>query len=179
MAPYEALYGRKCRTPLCWDDPSDTVGEIPQVIQDTIGKVALIRERMLAAQSCQKSYADRRGRPLEFEVGAHVWLRISPTRGIRRFGIKGKLSPRYIGPFEILGRVGERAYRLALPTSLEGIHPVFHVSQLRQYIPDPNHKLSYEELKIEPDHTFVDQPIAILDRRMKKLRNKEIPLLLI
>ena len=134
---------------------------------------------MLAAQSRQKSYADKRRRPLEFEVGAHVWLRISPTRGIRRFGIKGKLSPRYIEPFEILERVGERAYRLALPPSLEGIHPVFHVSQLRQYIPDPNHKLSYEELKIKPDHTFVEKPIVILDRRMKKLWNKEISLLLI
>ena len=106
-------------------------------------------------------------------------MRISPTRGIRRFGIKGKLSPRYIGPFEILEKVGERAYRLVLPPSLEGVHLVFHVSQLRQYISDSNHKLSYEELKIELDHTFVEQPIAALDRRMKKLRNKEIPLLLI
>ena len=108
-----------------------------------------------------------------------MWLRISPTRGVRRFGIKGKLSPRYIGPFEILERIGERTYRLALPPSLEGIHPVFHVSQLRQYIPNPSHKLSYEELKIEPDHTFVEQPIAILDHRMKNLRNKEVLLLLI
>ena len=95
MAPYEALYGRRCRTPLCLDDPAYMVGESPQLIQDTIEKVALIRERMLAAQSRQKSYADKRLRPLEFEVGAHVWLRISPTQGIRRFGIKGKLSPRY------------------------------------------------------------------------------------
>ena len=107
------------------------MGERPQVIQDIIEKVALIRERMLAAQSRQKSYADRRRWPLEFEVGVHVWLRISPTRGIRRFGIKEKLNPRYIGSFEILERVGERAYRLALPPSLEGVHSVFHVSQLR------------------------------------------------
>ena len=179
MALFEALYGRKCKTPLCWDDPSDVVGERPQMIEETIGKVALIRERMLAAQSRQKSYADKRRRPLEFEVGAHVWLRVSPTRGVRRFGVKGKLSPRYIGPFEILERVGEVAYKLALPPALDGVHSVFHVSQLRQYVPDPSHKLNYEELEVEPDHTIREQPIAILDRRMKKLRNKEIPLVLI
>jgi hypothetical protein len=179
MAPYEMLYGRKCRTPLCWNDPSDTIAEGPQMIQDTVRQVALIRERMLAAQSRQKSYADKRRRPLEFEVGAHVWLRVSPTRGVRRFGVKGKLSPRYIGPFEILERVGELAYRLALPPALDGVHPVFHVSQLRQYVPDPSHRLNYEELVVEPDHTFREEPVAILDRRMKKLRNKEIPLVMI
>ena len=79
MAPYEALYGRRCRTPLCWDEPTGIVGEPPQMIEETIGKVALIRERLLVAQSRQKSYADKRRRPLEFEVGAHVWLRVSPT----------------------------------------------------------------------------------------------------
>ena len=128
MAPYEALYGRKCRTPLCWDDPADKIGERPHMIQETVEKVALIREHMLAAQSRQKSYADKRRRPLEFEVGKQVWLRVSPTRGVKRFGVKGKLSPRYIGPFEIIERIGEVAYKLALPPALEGIHPVFHVS---------------------------------------------------
>ena len=102
MAPYEALYGRRCQTPLCWDEPTEILGEPPEMITEMVTKIALFRERLLAAQSRQKSYADRRRRPLEFEVRAHVWLRVSPTRGVRRFGIKGKLSPRNEGPFEIL-----------------------------------------------------------------------------
>ena len=114
-----------------------------------------------------------------FEVGDHVWLRVSPTRGVRRFGIKGKLSPRFIGPFEILERVGEVAYRLALPPSLAGVHDVFHVSQLRKYVPDPSHVLDHSDLRIEADHTFVERPIRILDRRVKQLRTKEVPLVLI
>ena len=102
-----------------------------------------------------------------------------PDSGSSRFGVKGKLSLRYVGPFEILERVGEVAYHLALPPTLEEIHPVFHVSQLRMYIVDPSHMLNYEELSIEPDHTFREQPMKILDRRVKRLRNKEIPLVLI
>ena len=93
--------------------------------------------------------------------------------------MKGKLSPQYVGPFEILERVGEVAYRLALPPALAGIHPVFHVSQLRMYIADPSLVLNYEELSIEPDHTFREQPTKILDRRVKRLRNKEILMVLI
>ena len=164
MTPYETLYGRRCRTPLCWDEPSRADGVAPDQIQDDIAWNALVRERMLAAQSRQKSYADKRRRSLEFRVGAQVWLRVSPTRGVRRFGIKGKLSPRYVGPFEILERVGEVAYRLALPPRLEGVHPVFHVSQLREYIPDPRHVISHEDLTVESDHTFVEYPVAVLER---------------
>ena len=176
MAPYEALYGRKCRTPLCWDEPADVFDTAPDKVKSDIEKVALIRERMLAAQSRQKSYADKRRRPLEFETGTHVWLKVSPTRGVKRFGIKGKLSPRYIGPFEILEKVGKVAYRLALPPTMDGVHPVFHVSQLRQYQPDPSHVLSYDAIEIEPDQTYAEFPMAVLDRKIKKLRNKEIPL---
>ena len=106
-----------------------------------------------------------------------MWLRVSPTRGVRRFGIKGKLSSRYVGPFEILERVGEVAYRLALPPRLEGIHPVFHVSQLREYIHDPRHVISHEDLVVEPDHTFAEHPIAVLERSTRRLRSKEIPML--
>jgi hypothetical protein len=93
--------------------------------------------------------------------------------------MKGKLSPRYVGPFEILERVGEVAYKVALPPRLAGIHDVFHVSQLRKYEPDPSHRLDYSGLEIAPDHTFVEHPIAVLDRRVKKLRRREVPLVLI
>ena len=99
--------------------------------------------------------------------------------GSQRFGVKGKLSPRYIGPFPIVARVGEVAYSLDLPASLSGVHPVFHVSQLRKYIPDPSHVIDHSDLHIEPDHTFVEHPIRVLDRRVKKLRNRVVPLVLI
>jgi len=179
MAPYEALYGRRCKSPVCWNEPADTVTSLPELVRETVGQVGRIREHMRVAQDRQKKYADRRRTEIVFDVGTHVWLRVSPTRGVRRFGIKGKLSPRYIGPFEILERVGEVAYRLALPPSLAGVHDVFHVSQLRRYVPDPSHVLDHSDLHIEPDHTFIEHPVRILDSRVKKLRNREVPLLLV
>ena len=179
LAPYEALYGRRCKSPLCWDDPADTFGTIPEMVQSTVDCVGQIREHMRAAQDRQQKYADRRRVEIVFEVGQHVWLRVSPTRGVRRFGVKGKLSPRFVGPFPILDRVGETAYRLALPPSLAGVHDVFHVSQLRRYIPHESHKLDYSDLHIEPDHTFVEHPIRVLDRWVKRLRQREVPLVLI
>ena len=109
----------------------------PDLIRDTSEKVGLIRQRLLTTQSWQKSYTDRRCRPLEFEVGDHVFLKVMPTRGVVRFGKRGKLAPRYTGPFEILEREGTVVYRLALPPSFSGVHEVFHISMLRKYTPDP------------------------------------------
>jgi len=106
-------------------------------------------------------------RPLEFEVGDFVFLRISPTKGVIRFGSRGKLTPRFIGPFEILERVGEVAYRLALPSSLDGVHEVFHVSQLRKYVRDDSHVLDHSELELRPNMTYTERPMAILDRTTK------------
>ncbi|KAL6579139.1 hypothetical protein OROMI_009355 [Orobanche minor] len=131
---------------------------------------------MLAAQSRQKSYADVRRRPFEFEVGDHVLLKVSPTKGVFRFGRKGKLSPRFIGPFEILERVGELAYRLALPPSLSHVHSIFHISQLRKYVPDASHIIDYDEIEVAEDVTFEERPLKILERREKQLRHKTIPL---
>ena len=130
LAPYEALYGRPCRSPLCWTEVGESSITGPDLIRDTFEKVSLIRQRLLTAQSRQKSYADVRRRPLEFEVGDHVFLKVMPKRGVVRFGNRGKLSPRFIGPFEILERIGTFAYRLALPPSMSGVHEVFHVSML-------------------------------------------------
>ena len=130
MAPYEALYGRPCRLPLCWTVVEESSNTGPDLIRDTFEKVGLIRQRLLMAQSRQKSYADVRSRPLEFEVEDHVFLKVMSKRGVIRFGKRGKLSPRFIGPFEILERVGIVAYRLALPPSMSGVHEVFHVSML-------------------------------------------------
>lgn len=130
MAPYEALYGRKCRSPLCWSDPSEKVALGPQMIEEMVKQVKLIQDRMKQAQDRQKSYANNRRRELEFEVGEKVLLKVYPMKGVLRFGKKGKLSPRYIGPYEILERIGQVAYRLALPLDLERVHNVSHVSQL-------------------------------------------------
>ena len=129
---------------------------------------------MKTSQSRQKSYADQRRRPLEFEVGKHVFLKISPMRGIMRFGKKGKLSPRFVGQFEILEWIGAVAYRLALPPSIYGVHDVFHVSMLRKYIRDPSHVLPHQEFEITLELQYEVQPLRILDRREKVLRNKTI-----
>ncbi|KAL6192197.1 hypothetical protein ACLB2K_038584 [Fragaria x ananassa] len=135
-----------------------------------------VRQRLVTAQSRQKSYADRRTRPLEFEVGDHVFLKVSPRKGIQRFGKTGKLAPRFIGPFEILERKGEVAYRVALPPQLSSIHNVFHVSMLQKYEPDPTHILDWADLDVDEQLSFEDRPIQILDRKDKVLRTKSIPI---
>ena len=139
MAPYEALYGRPFKSPICWIEVGESSITGPGLIRDTSEKVSLIRQRLLMAQSWQKSYDDVRRRPLEFEVGDHVFLNVIPKRKVVRFGKREKLSLRFIGPFEILEMVGIVAYRLALPPSMSGVHEVFHVSMLRRYTPDPSH----------------------------------------
>ena len=128
MAPYEALYGRPCRSLVCWTEVGERSTTGPELISDTSEKVNLIRKCLLMAQSRQKSYTDTRRRPLEFEVGDHVFLKVMPKRGVIRFDKRGKISPRYIGPSEVLEKVGIVAYRLALPPSLSSVHDVFHVS---------------------------------------------------
>ena len=134
MALYEALYGRPCRSPLCWTEVGESSITSPDLIRDTSDNVSLIRQRLLTAQSRQKSYADARRRPLEFKVGDHVFLKVMPKRGVVRFGKRRKLSPRFIWPFEILERIGVVAYQLALPPSMSGVHEVFHVSMLESIL---------------------------------------------
>jgi len=131
---------------------------------------------MKAAQSRQKAYADNCRRPLEFEVGDKVFLKVSPMKGVRRPGNKNKLVPRYVGPFEIFDRIGPVAYRLALPPVLERMRNVFHVSQLRKYVPNPDHIIFYGSLQIQKDMSYTEEPVQILDRKDKQLRNKIIPL---
>jgi hypothetical protein len=179
MAPYEALYGRPCRSPICWNEVGEGVLLGPQNVQDCAEKVAIIRKRLLCAQSRQKSYADKRRKELSFEVGDHVFLKVSPSKGIMRFGIKGKLSPRFIGPFEILERIGLVAYRLALPPSFGGIHDVFHVSMLKKYVYNPSHIIEHEEVEVQPDTTMIEKPIRIVDEKNQVLRNKIIPMVLV
>ncbi|KAI5332728.1 hypothetical protein L3X38_022857 [Prunus dulcis] len=128
------------------------------------------------AQDRQKNYADNRRKDLQFEVGDWVFLKLSPWKGVVRFGRRGKLSPRYIGPYEIVERVGPVAYRLALPSDLSRLHDVFHVSMLRKYISDPSHVLEEQPIELQEDLTYVEQPVQILDWMMQVLRSREIPL---
>ena len=148
----------------------------PKLVRETTEVVEKIRKRLLAVQNRQKHCIDPRRREVTFNVGDKVFLKVAPMKGIMRFGKKGKLSPRYVGPFEILDRVGDVAYRLALPLSLSNVHNVFHVSMLRRYIPNPSHVLSYEPLELSQDVSYDEQPVDILDRKEKELRNKKIPL---
>ena len=176
MALFDALYGRPCRSPVCWTEVGDAPLLGPELVRATTEKVELIRRRLVTAQSRQQSYADRRRRPLAFEIGDHVFLKISPRRGLMRFGKSGKLSPRFIGPFEILERIGEVAYRLALPLQLSGVHDVFHVSMLRKYKPDPSHVLDWTDLEVDEDASYEERQVRVLDRRDQDLRGKTIPL---
>ncbi|KAL0463175.1 UNVERIFIED_CONTAM: Transposon Tf2-12 polyprotein [Sesamum latifolium] len=175
MAPYKALYGRKCQSPICWDIEGLRQLEGPELVQKIVDKIQTVKQGLKAAQDRQKSYVKHR-REMEYKVGEKVFLRVSPWREILRFGKKGKLSPGYIGPYEILERVGPLAYRLALPAELSQIHDVFHVSMLQRYRSDPSHILRESEIEISKGLTYVEEPTEILDRGMKRLRNKEIPM---
>ena len=177
MAPYEALYERKCQSPLCWTELSERQLFRPDIVDQTTEQIKLIKQRLLAAQSRQKSYADKRRKPLEFEVGDYVFMKVSPVTGIGRALKVKKLSLRYIGPFEILSKVGPVAYRIALPPILSRLHDVFHVSQLKKYQLDPEHVIEYEDLDVRDDLTFEVGPDRIIDRQEKQLRHRSIPFL--
>ena len=130
MALYEALYGRKCRTPVCWTKLNEHKGIDPDIVKDTEAKVQVIRQRLKAVSDRQKSYADLKRKDIESEVEDKIFLKVSMWRKILRFGQKGKLSPRFIRPYEILEHIGPVAYHLALPLELAKLHDVFHVSML-------------------------------------------------
>ncbi|XP_059281346.1 uncharacterized protein LOC132035044 [Lycium ferocissimum] len=174
MAPFEALYGRRCRSPVGWFEPSEAQLLVTDLVQQALEKVTLIRERLKTAQSRQKSYADKKVCDVEFMKGEKVFLKVSPMKGVMRFGRKGKLSPRYIGPYEILDRIGLVAYRLALPPRLSAVHPVFHVSMLRRYVGDDSHKIQPEDVELDENLTYEEGPISIIDRQVRQLRSKKV-----
>ncbi|KAL0553867.1 hypothetical protein IC582_007771 [Cucumis melo] len=176
MAPFEALYGKCCSSPVCWGEVGEQRLMGPELVQSTNEAIQKIRSRMLTAHSRQKSYADVRRRDLEFDVGDKVFLKVAPMKGVLRFERRGKLSPRFVGPFEILERIGPVAYRLALPPSLSTVHDVFHFSMLRKYVSDPSHVVDYEPLEIDENLSYIEQPVEVLAREVKMLRNREIPL---
>ncbi|KAA3474134.1 DNA/RNA polymerases superfamily protein [Gossypium australe] len=168
MAPYEALYGRKCRTPTCWTELGERQVLGPELVTETEDKVKIIRARLKEASDRQKSYADLKRKDMEFEVGDKVFLKVSPWKKVLRFGQKGKLSPRFIGPYTVLKRVGPVAYQLELPAELSQIHDVFHS--------DPSHVVPVAEIEVNSDLSFEEEPVQILDRDVKVLRRKSVPL---
>ena len=176
MAPFEALYGRKCRTPVCWDEVGERRQVGPELVQITSEKVKVVRDNLKKERDRQKSYADNSRRDLQLEIGDRVFLKISPWKGVLRFGRRGKLSPRFIGPYEIMSKVGPVAYRLKLPPELSRIHDTFHVSMLRKYIPDPSHVLREHPVQLKENLTYEETHVQILDRKEHVLRNKVIPL---
>ncbi|KAF5781274.1 putative nucleotidyltransferase, Ribonuclease H [Helianthus annuus] len=175
-APFEALYGRKCRSPLCWAEVGDSQITGPEIVLETSDKIVKIRERMAAARDRQKAYADKRAKEVVFEVNDRVMLKVSPWKGVVRFGKRGKLNPRYVGPFKVLECIGKVAYRLELPTELGNVHDVFHVSQLKKCYADDPLTVPLQELKIDDKLQFVEEPIEIMDREVKVRKHSRIPI---
>ncbi|GJV53884.1 putative reverse transcriptase domain-containing protein [Tanacetum coccineum] len=176
-APFEALYGRKYRSPVYWAKVGDARLTGPELVHETTEKIVQIKHRMQAARDRQKSYADVRRKPLEFQVGDRVMLKVSPWKGVVRFGKRGKLNPRYIGPFKVLAKVGTVAYRLELPQQLSRVHSTFHVSNLKKCLSDEPLAVPLDEIHIDDKLHFVEEPVEILDREVRKLRRSRIPII--
>ncbi|KAD5960562.1 hypothetical protein E3N88_12034 [Mikania micrantha] len=175
-APFEALYGRKCRSPIYWAEVGDSQLTIPELVHEMTEKIVQICKRMAAARDRQKSYADKRRKPLEFQVGDRVLLKVSPWKGVIRFGKRGKLNPRYIGPFEITKRIGPVANELSLPVELNSVHNVFHISNLKKCLSDETLAIPLEEIQIDEQQNFVEELVEIMDRETKKLKLSKIPI---
>ena len=148
----------------------------PDLIQETEEKMKMIIEILKVANDRQKSYADMKRKDIRYEIGEKVFFKVSPWKKVMRFGKKGKLSPRFIGPYEVIEKVGPVAYRLVFPPDLEKIPNVFHVSMLWRYRSDPSHVVSMETIELRPDLTYEEEPVEILPQEVKELRNKKIPL---
>jgi hypothetical protein len=174
MAPFEALYGQQCCTPLNWIKPGEKAIFGLDIVVEAEATVHHIQENLKATKLRQESYANKRCRPLQFEVGDHVYLKVSPMKGVKRFRLKGKLSPRYIGPFPILEKCGKVAYKLELPPSLAGVHDIFHVSQLKKCLKAPVDIVLPEVAPLNTDLTYPEHPIKILDQKSHVTRHKMI-----
>jgi hypothetical protein len=174
MAPFEVLYGRRCRTLLNWIEPGEKVIFGLDIIEEALTIVCCVQEDLKAVKSRQETYANKRCRPLAFEVGDHVYLRVSPMKDVKRFGVKGKLSPRYIRPFSILAKCGTVANKFDLPPSLARVHDIFHVSQLKKCLEAPVDVVLLELTRLEADLSYPEHPIKVLDQKDCVTRCKTI-----
>ncbi|GJR87389.1 putative reverse transcriptase domain, ribonuclease H-like domain, aspartic peptidase domain protein [Tanacetum coccineum] len=175
-APFEALYGRKCRSPVCWAEVGDVQLTGPKIIHKTTEKIVQIRQCLQAVRDRQRSYANVRRKPLEFHVGDRVMLKVSPRKGVIRFGKQGKLNPWYIGPFKILKRIGPVAYKLELPEELNNIHSTFHVSNLKKCLSNESLVIPMKEIRLDDKLNFVEELVEIIDREVKQLKQRRIPI---
>lgn len=181
MAPFEALYGWRYRTPLNWALTGDSKNFGVDTLRSAEEQVQLIHNRLKAAQSRQKSYADSKRRGVTFKRGDMVYLRVTPLKGMQRFHVRVKLAPRYIGPFQIKGRRGEVSYQLDLPPHLAEFHDVFHVSLLRKclQVPGASHsyqKVDHQTIDLNHDLTYHERPICVLDEDIRLTRSRKIKL---
>jgi hypothetical protein len=176
MTPFEALYGRKCRTPLNWVEPGERRLYGIDFVKEAEEQVRAIQKNIAAAQARQKSYADKRRKPIEFEIGDHVYLKVSPMRGVKRFGIKRKLEPRYVGPYRIIEKSGRVAYKLSLPRELGAIFPVFHVSQLKKCLRLPKERVEVRRIKLKSDLSYKEKPVYVLDTLERVTQNRVVKL---
>jgi hypothetical protein len=174
MTPFEVLYGRRCRTPLNWIEPSEKVIFGPDIVDELEAIVHHIQDNLKAAKSRQETYANKRCRPLAFEVRNHVYLRVSPMKGMKRFGVKEKLAPRYIEPFPIFEKCGTVAYKLDLSPSLAGVHDTFHMSQLKKCLKAPVDAVLPKVTPLEADLSYPEHPTKVLDQKDHVTRRKTI-----
>ncbi|GJS86984.1 putative reverse transcriptase domain-containing protein [Tanacetum coccineum] len=175
-APFEALYGRKYRSPICWAEVGESQLTGPEIVHETTEKIVQIKSRIQAARDRQKSYADVRRKPLEFQVGDKVMLKVSPWKGVIRFGKRGKLNPCYIGPFKIIAKVGTVAYHLELPEQLSRVYSTFHVSKLKKCMAEEPLAIPLDEIQVDDKLNFVEEPVEIMDREVKRLKQIRIPI---
>jgi hypothetical protein len=159
---------------LQWDQPGEKQVFGPDILLEAEESIRMVRKNLKIAQSRQRSYADTRRRELSFKVGDFVYLKVSPIRGVRRFRVKGKLAPRYIGPYQILARHGEVPYQLGLPENLSAVHNVFHVSQFKKCLRVPEEELPVEGLEVQEDLTYIEKPTQILETADRATRRKTI-----
>ncbi|GKE38713.1 putative reverse transcriptase domain-containing protein [Tanacetum coccineum] len=166
-APFEALYGQKCRSPVCWAEVGDAQLTGHAIIHETTEKIVQMKSRIQAARDRQKSYANIRRKPLEFQISDRVMIKFSPWKGVVRFGKRRKLNPRYVGPFKVIKRVGTVAYKLELPQQLSRVHNTFHVSNLKKCLSVESLVILLEELRVDEKLHFVEEPVEVMDREVK------------
>nr|GEX38808.1 hypothetical protein [Tanacetum cinerariifolium] len=173
-ASFEALYGKKCHSLILWAEVGECQLIGPEFVQETTKKISQVKDRLTVARDRQKSYVDKRRKPLEFGVGDYVLLKVSTWKGVVRFGKKGKLAPRFVGPFEIIEKVGPVAYRLDLLEELNSVHDTFHVSNLKNYLADPILQVLLDEIRVDAKLNYMEESVKILEREFKKLKRSRI-----